>query len=153
MNSVDKLNKMLLSGVCPAELDFNNNQQNTEIDYNMVKYNAFYKSYEYAESKFPNGFEVIPAFDKIIEMCIPELTPLEELDMKNLLDKMKYNALYSDQLPLEEYQKQEEKDLKVLCDKLEEKMKNPSTCAQLFKEYEENIKNMWDEYNDRLQLE
>jgi hypothetical protein len=85
MSTLDKLNKMILKGECPPELDFNqNHNQHATIDYEMVKYNAFYKSYGYAQSKFPDGFDVIPGFDKIIESCIPTITPLEEIDMKTL---------------------------------------------------------------------
>ena len=146
-NLVDKLNKMILKGECPAELDFNpENNQHTTIDYEMVKYNAFYKSYDYAQSKFPDGFETIPGFDKVIESCIPQTTPLEELEYKQLLDKMKYNALYNDKLPLEEYQKQEEKDLKVLDHQLELIMSNPLSSNERLTQYEDNLKKILSEY-------
>jgi hypothetical protein len=148
MSTLDKLNKMILKGECPLELDFNqNHNQHATIDYEMVKYNAFYKSYGYAQSKFPDGFDVIPGFDKIIESCIPTITPLEEIDMKNLIDEMK---LCSCQLPLEEYQKQEEKDLKILYAQTEELLLSNLTCEEQLKQYEDNLKIILKDYDEHL---
>ena len=50
------------------------------LDLNKIKYNAFSRSYEFAQSKFPKGLENIPGFDKVIESCICDHTPLEELE-------------------------------------------------------------------------
>ncbi len=85
---IKEINDSFDKGILPKCLDFS--IVNTdEIDIDMLKYNAFYRSYEFAESKFPPGFDSIPGFDKIIESCIPTLTPLEELDIiqKEALEK------------------------------------------------------------------
>ncbi len=76
---IKEINDSLNKGILPKCLDFSIIDTN-EIDLDMLKYNSFYRSYEFAESKFPAGHECIPGFDKVIESCIPKLTPLEELD-------------------------------------------------------------------------
>jgi hypothetical protein len=78
---IDKLNASLRKGKIPDELNFTE-QPVQDIDYNKIKYNAFYRSYEFAASKFPPGYEQIPGFDKIIDSCRSTMTPLEELEMK-----------------------------------------------------------------------
>jgi hypothetical protein len=75
------LNKQLMRGVLPDELNFTI-QARPEIDINKIKYNAFYRSYEFAESKFPEGYECIPGFSKVIDLVVDDLeqtTPLEEM--------------------------------------------------------------------------
>ena len=78
-----KINKMLENGELPRELDFSI-QHTEKIDWDKVRYNSFYRSYEFAESKFPAGYDSILGFDKIIEQCIPQHTPLEEIELKQL---------------------------------------------------------------------
>jgi len=70
----------LKQGILPPELNFSANQNN-EIDWQKVQYNAFYKSPEFFESKFPVGFNTLPGFDKIIESMVVNSTksPLEEI--------------------------------------------------------------------------
>ncbi len=78
---IKEINGSFNKGILPKCLDFS--IVNTdEIDIDMLKYNAFYRSYEYAESKFPPGYENMPGFDKVIESCIPKLTPLEEMNLR-----------------------------------------------------------------------
>ncbi len=78
MNSkLDKINESFNRGVLPKGFDFSVINTDT-IDFNKIKYNAFYKSYEFAESKFANGYGSIPGFEKIIESCICQQSPLEE---------------------------------------------------------------------------
>lgn len=82
MNEIIKsFNKQLSVGQIPNQLNYNP-QPACDIDWDKVKYNSFYKSYEFAESKFPAGYESIPGFEKIIEKCIPKISPLEEIEMK-----------------------------------------------------------------------
>jgi hypothetical protein len=85
---VKELNDSFNQGILPKCLDFS--IVNTdEIDLDMLKFNSFYRSYEFAASKFPPGYENIPGMDKVIESCIPKLTPSEELDIieKEALEK------------------------------------------------------------------
>ena len=81
---IDLLNK----GILPDSLNFSLNQNN-EIDVYKIAYNLRYKTTEYWESKFPDGFQNIPGFDKIIEKITEEaLTPLEEITLKQELSKI-----------------------------------------------------------------
>ena len=75
---IRRINLEFENGILPPELDFSIKKE-LEIDWEKVKYNSFYKSFEYAASKFPDGFENIPCFDKIIEASIPKKTPLQEI--------------------------------------------------------------------------
>ena len=85
-----ELNNLLLKGILPEELDFTVKPR-PEIDINKIKYNAFYRSYEFAESKFPQGYENIPGFNKIIESVRQELetkTPLEDIEFRKSQSKI-----------------------------------------------------------------
>ena len=82
--SVRKLNEQLEKGILPIELNFSVEQQNNIIDFEKLKYNAFYRSYEFYENKFPKGYENIPGFNKIIENIALQAeeenkTPLQEI--------------------------------------------------------------------------
>lgn len=84
---INKINKCLMNNELPKELNFT--IQNSEaIDWAKVRYNTFYKTYEFAESKFPPGYDSIPGFDKVIEDCIPTLSPLEEYMIRNQLQSI-----------------------------------------------------------------
>ena len=79
-----ELNKLLSKGILPDELDFTIKPR-PELDINKIKYNSFYRSYEFAESKFPPGYENIPGFDKIIDLTRQELentSPLEDIEFR-----------------------------------------------------------------------
>lgn len=85
-----ELNKLLSKGILPEELNFTVKPR-PELDINKIKYNAFYRSYEYAESKFPPGYENIPGFENIIESVRQELeniTPLEEMELRQKESKV-----------------------------------------------------------------
>ena len=84
---INKLNKQLEKGILPAGLNFAPKLEPVVIDLEKLKFNSFYRSYEYAESKFPAGHQSIPNMDKVIEMCIPKLTPLEELEYRSNNEK------------------------------------------------------------------
>jgi hypothetical protein len=84
MNSIKKLNEQLSMGILPDELNFGIKRE-YELDINKIKYNAFYRSYEFYEKKFPKGYEGITGFDKIIENIAytaqeKNKSPLQELD-------------------------------------------------------------------------
>lgn len=73
--------KILNSGALPNELNFSLKQP--EVDWSKVLYNSFYKSYEFHKNKFPEGFENLPAFDKIVDNMIETCkTPLEEMEIR-----------------------------------------------------------------------
>ena len=83
MSDIRKINKSISKGVLPDCLNFSL-EPSDGFDWGKIKYNAFYRSYEYVENKFPPGYESIPGFDKVIEMCIPEATPLEEMTARQM---------------------------------------------------------------------
>ena len=63
-----------------------------ELDVYKIAYNLRYKTTEYWESKFPDGYQNIPGFEKIIEKISEEaLTPLEEITLKQELSKININ--------------------------------------------------------------
>ena len=79
--NINELNKQLMSGMLPDELNFSIKRE-FALDLDKIKYNAFYRSYEFYESKFPKGYESIPGFEKIIESIVEksvDKTPLDEM--------------------------------------------------------------------------
>lgn len=77
---INQLNKELRKGKLPVELDYN---VEPTVDMERLLYNAFYRTYEFHESKFPPGYDSIPGFDKIIQtMADTAKTPLEELEAR-----------------------------------------------------------------------
>ena len=80
--------EMLNRGILPDSLNFNINQTN-EIDMYKLAYNLRYKTTEYWESKFPDCYQNIPGFDKIIEKITEEaISPLEEISLKQEIAKI-----------------------------------------------------------------
>ena len=80
--------ELLNRGILPDSLNFNLNQ-NPEIDIYKLAYNLRYNTTEYWESKFPDGYQNIPGFDKIIEKITEEaLSPLEEISLKQEIAKI-----------------------------------------------------------------
>jgi hypothetical protein len=78
--NISKLNEMLERGELPKELDFTNSDLQQVVDLDKLLYNAFYRSYDYFESRFPKGYDSIPGFDKIIQQMADEaVTPLEAI--------------------------------------------------------------------------
>jgi hypothetical protein len=76
------INASVARGELPQGFDFSLKQPD-EIDYAKIQYNAFYKTYEYHESKIPNGMKWIPGMDKIIEHQMENSkSPLEQLEEK-----------------------------------------------------------------------
>ena len=89
-----ELNKQLARGILPNELNFTVQPQ-AELDLNKIKYNAFYRTYEYAETKFPKGHENIPGFGDVIQLFADDLgqtTPLEEILTRRHLPLAKVNS-------------------------------------------------------------
>ena len=82
---------LLNKGILPDSLNFSLNQNN-ELDVYKIAYNLRYKTTEYWESKFPDGYQNIPGFDKIIEKIKDEsLSPLEEITLKQEMSKININ--------------------------------------------------------------
>lgn len=83
-NFVKKDIDLLNNGILPDNFKFAEtfaNSKNTVIDINKLKYNAFYKSFDYHASKFPDGHSSIKGFDKIIESIAENSkSPLEEME-------------------------------------------------------------------------
>ena len=80
--------EMLNRGILPDSLNFNSNPSQ-EIDVYKIAYNLRYKTTEYWESKFPDGYQNIPGFDKIIEKIAEEaISPLEEISLKQKISKI-----------------------------------------------------------------
>ena len=73
--------ELLNRGILPDSLNFN--RKNCEqFDIYKVAYNLRYKTTEYWQSKFPEGFENIPGFDKIIDKIAEDaISPLEEITL------------------------------------------------------------------------
>lgn len=84
---IRKMNELLSQGLCPDELNFS--LQPKELDVSKLKYNAFYRSYEFVENKFPKGYESIPGMNIIIQNIADNLattTPLEEMLQKSKIN-------------------------------------------------------------------
>ena len=82
---IKELNRLLREDKLPDAFNFNIRNQDP-IDMAKLQYNAFYRTYEFAESKFPSGYNSIPGFDKVIESCICAKTPLEEMNERSAID-------------------------------------------------------------------
>ena len=85
--------ELLNRGILPDSLNFNGNQKQ-EFDIYKVAYNLRYKTTEYWQSKFPEGFENIPGFDKIIEKIAEKaLSPLEEINLLKIENNITNNNI------------------------------------------------------------
>jgi hypothetical protein len=83
MESIQDINQMLLNGILPDSLNFKLQYDlGGVVDINKLKYNAFYRSYEFAESKFPKGIQGCDYMRGVVESCIPTLSPLEEYNLR-----------------------------------------------------------------------
>lgn len=85
MSNIETLNELLSQNILPDELFFGKREKAFEIDLDKVRYNSFYRSYDFYESKFPPGYQNIPGFDKIIQSMVEKAeaenkTPLQELE-------------------------------------------------------------------------
>jgi hypothetical protein len=46
-------------------------------------FNEYYKSFEYAASKFPDGWQSIPGFDKVIQhIADNNISPFDEIELR-----------------------------------------------------------------------
>ena len=57
----------------------------TKVDETLIQYNNLYNSYEYYESKFPDGYDSIPGFKLIISAIVENTklnNPLKEYNSR-----------------------------------------------------------------------
>ena len=57
------------------------------VDESCIMYNNLYKSFEFYDNKFPDGYDNIPGFEKIIEQIVDrsqDNSPLQELMSKQI---------------------------------------------------------------------
>ena len=81
MATIKELNEQLLKGKLPPELNFTITEKESNIDWDKVRYQAFYKTYEFHAQKFPQGLQNLTGIDKVIQkMADCALTPLEEIN-------------------------------------------------------------------------
>ena len=84
-----KIVKLLNSNILPNELNFSIEQP--DIDWSKVQYNTFYKSFEFHKNKYPEGFDNLPAFEKIIiSQCHNAKSPLEEINKRQEIKNVEY---------------------------------------------------------------
>lgn len=79
---IKKLNEDLLNGTIPNELNFSQEKAENDLasfNWDMVKYNTFYKDKKYILGKYPKGFDTLPCFEKILESIAEKIDPLEEM--------------------------------------------------------------------------
>ena len=75
-----QINRCFQNGVLPSLLNYTI-QPKDAIDWDKVRYNAFYKSPDFLLNKFPAGFENLPASDILIDKMISTMkSPLEEME-------------------------------------------------------------------------
>lgn len=79
------INKQLERGELPTEFNYTNIDDMLKIDMEKLKYNAFYRSYEFYEKRFEKELKYIPHFDKVVDMIVNEkeqlnITPLKEYE-------------------------------------------------------------------------
>ena len=85
---IKKFNKMFSEGQLPEEFDYSI-KPTEEIDWSKVKYNTFYKEPDFFINRFPEGFENIPGFDKIIDKMVDNvLSPLEEMEERSKITEI-----------------------------------------------------------------
>lgn len=82
-NFLERLNNQLSNGILPDELNYKENEEE-QIDISNLQYQSFYRTHQFAASKFPPGWESIPGFKEVVESCIPTKTPLEEMNERSI---------------------------------------------------------------------
>ena len=69
--------------VVEAILDMKELKYPLPYDPEKLKYNSVYKCSDFFAKKFPTGWQSIPGFDKIIELCKNNATtPKEEIELR-----------------------------------------------------------------------
>ena len=81
MSNITQLIKSLEEGILPDELDFTNNKVHDPLDWDKIRYNAFYKSPDFVVKKLGENFLNLPAGEEIVQKIAENLpSPLEEMN-------------------------------------------------------------------------
>jgi len=101
----EKLNKLLLQGILPDDLNFG--KQPGELDISKIKYNAFYKQYDYHLSTIPKALHKVPGIDQLVQEKMDHaVSPLEAIELRRHVDpiltdfdllKEKLNDIYNEE--------------------------------------------------------
>jgi hypothetical protein len=75
------INEKLSKGELPEEFNFTE-QKTYNFDWDKIKYNTFYKNYDYIACKFPEPLKNLIGFDKVIENIVNKINE----DEKDLID-------------------------------------------------------------------
>ena len=91
MKQLSKVNLDLKNGELPDLLNYSLANQKQPIDWSKVQYNAFYRSYDYAESKFDKRLINLIGDKPIIDLVekLQMTSPLEEYEE---IKKNNYNT-------------------------------------------------------------
>jgi hypothetical protein len=81
------INEQLERGELPKEFNYTNIDDMLNIDIEKLKYNAFYRSYEFYEKRFEKELKYIPHFDKVVENIVNEKEQLEITPLKEYEDR------------------------------------------------------------------
>jgi hypothetical protein len=74
-----------LESVFNYKVKTNEEKHLTKVDETLIQYNNLYNSYEYYESKFPDGYDSIPGFNLIISAIVENTkfnNPLKEYNSR-----------------------------------------------------------------------
>lgn len=86
---MDQLLQQLNAGILPDELNYTNEKKFEGVDVAKLQYNAFYRSYDFYLNKFPQGFDNLPGFSKVVEHIQEKNavnTPLKEIEKKSVIN-------------------------------------------------------------------
>jgi hypothetical protein len=81
------INDSMMNSVFFYKCVLNENKNIIIIDESRLQYNELYKSYDFYDAKFPEGYENIPGFNQIIEKIVEQSkdnSPLIEYESKQL---------------------------------------------------------------------
>ena len=79
------INEDMLSYCFNYRVLTNEEKNYIKVDEDLIRYNNVYHSYDFYESKFPDGYQNIPSFDKIIENIVENSknnNPLKEYNSR-----------------------------------------------------------------------
>jgi hypothetical protein len=79
--SLRKINEQFESGLLPDDFNFFGQPKN-DIDISKIKYNAFYKDYEFHLNRLPKALHKMPGIEKIVEHNMNQslnTSPLDEI--------------------------------------------------------------------------
>jgi hypothetical protein len=89
---IKSINNSFINGFIPNCLFYNASPEyNMSIDMNKIQYNNYYQSYEFFESKFPEGYDNIIGFSDVIENMatnakLKNINPLDEINYLSIIN-------------------------------------------------------------------